>query len=374
MNKKLILILLVITSFFSCGDEHSKLPDGLYADIETVKGHIIVKLEFEKTPVTVANFVSLAEGKNTYVKGDLKGKPFYDGLKFHRVEKGFVIQGGDPDGNGSGGPGYQFKDEITDLTHNRAGTLSMANSGPATNGSQFFITLSETPHLDGRHTVFGYVVENGMDVVNKVVKDDGIISVKIIRKGENAKKFDAPKVFAEYYAKEAENRKKQAEINAQKQREYEAKYKDVIAAKKAYFDGLKATAQKTSTGLQYKIVKKGTGAKPAAGTTIFLYYAGYFTTGVPFDTNIVTVAKEFGLYDQTREMQGGYGPMPFQAGKKTGLVPGFIEGIENMSIGDKAVLYMPSILGFGEAGAGDGFIPPNSDLIFELEVLEAPKK
>lgn len=370
--RKIVLLLLTCLGLFSCQDEHSKLPDGLYADFETVKGHIIAKLEFEKTPVTVANFVTLAEGKNPFVSEKLKGKMFYDGLKFHRVEPGFIIQGGDPDGNGSGGPGYQFIDEITDLTHNRAGTLSMANSGPKTNGSQFFITLSDTPHLDGRHTVFGYVVENGMEAVNKIVKDDAIISVKIIRKGEKAKKFDAVKIFSNYFAKEAEIQKKQAEIDAQKQREYEEKYSGVIAKKKAYFDALKGDVKTTASGLQYKTVSKGSGKKPEAGSTIFLNYAGYFSNVILLDTNIEAAAKEFGKYDETRKMQHGYTPMPFQYGRKTGLIPGFIEGIDLMSFGDKAVFFIPYTLGYGEAGSSDGFIPPNSDLIFELEMIEKP--
>ncbi|AWI26990.1 peptidylprolyl isomerase [Flavobacterium pallidum] len=371
--RKLIL-LLACMGLLSCQDEHSKLQDGLYADIETVKGHIIVDLDFVRTPVTVANFVSLAEGKNPYVKAELKGKMFYDGLKFHRVEPNFVIQGGDPDGNGSGGPGYQFKDEITDLKHDRAGTLSMANSGPGTNGSQFFITHQPTPHLDGRHTVFGYVVENGMETVNKIVKDDGIISVKIIRKGAAAKKFDAVKVFTDYFVKETENKKKEAEINAQKQREYEKEYGAVIAKKKVYFDGLKEVAKITASGLQYKIISAGSGKKPDPGSTVYINYAGYFANAIVLDTNVETTASAFGKYDEVRKVKGGYRPMPFQYGTKTGLMPGFIEGIELMSIGDKAVFFIPAALGYGEAGSQDGFIPPNSDLIFELELLANPNK
>lgn len=185
--------------------------EGIFANIETSKGTIIIQLEYQKTPITVANFISLAEGTNPYVTIEkLKGKPFYNGLKFHRVIADFMIQGGDPMGNGSGNPGYAFKDEITDLKHDKAGILSMANSGPATNGSQFFITHKETSWLDGKHTVFGKVTQ-GMDVVNKIAQNDLILKVTITRNGSAAKAFSAPKVFANYYGNKAEDAKKEAE-------------------------------------------------------------------------------------------------------------------------------------------------------------------
>jgi peptidylprolyl isomerase len=170
--------------------------DGLYARITVSKGEILLKLEHQKAPLTVANFVGLAEGK---IKNDAKpaGTPYYDGLKWHRVIYPFMIQGGDPAGNGQGGPGYKFRDEIhPDLKHNRAGTLSMANAGPATNGSQFFITHKETPWLDGKHAVFGYVV-SGQDVVDGTQQGDTIIKVEIIRVGKEAKSFNAAKTFEE---------------------------------------------------------------------------------------------------------------------------------------------------------------------------------
>ncbi|MCB0794483.1 MAG: peptidylprolyl isomerase [Flavobacteriales bacterium] len=168
---------------------------GLFAKINTNKGTITIKLEFEKVPMTVANFVGLAEGKvNNTAKPE--GTPYYDGLTFHRVIADFMIQGGDPSGNGSGGPGYAFADEIDPtLKHDRPGTLSMANAGPATNGSQFFITHKETPWLDGKHAVFGYVVE-GQDVVNKIAQGDRMESITIERIGEAAEAFDAPAVLA----------------------------------------------------------------------------------------------------------------------------------------------------------------------------------
>src|SRR6476620_10231849 len=176
---------------------------GIFAEMETSKGKITIKLEYQKTPITVANFISLAEGTNAAVVDDkLKGKPFYNGLKFHRVIADFMIQGGDPQGNGSGGPGYAFKDEFTDAKFDKAGILAMANSGPKTNGSQFFITHKETPWLTGKHTIFGYVTV-GQDVVNAIKQDDLINKVTIVRKGGDAKKFDAAKIFADYMANRA---------------------------------------------------------------------------------------------------------------------------------------------------------------------------
>lgn len=183
-----------------------KLSDGLYAEMETSKGTILLQLEFEKTPLTVANFVGLAEGTKHYAAtsgGEVKkqDKPYYDGLKFHRVIPNFMIQGGCPQGTGRGDPGYRFKDEFDpSLKHDRPGILSMANAGPRTNGSQFFITHVPTPWLDGKHSVFGHVVE-GQDVVNKIVAGDEIKSLKILRVGDKAKGFKGDQADFEKYSK-----------------------------------------------------------------------------------------------------------------------------------------------------------------------------
>lgn len=360
--------LSILMLFSSCKEEYAELPDGLYAEMKTNKGIIMLQLEFEKTPVTVANFVALAEGKNSKVSANLKGKPFYDGLKFHRVINNFMIQGGDPAGNGSGGPGYKFMDEFTDLKHDGAGILSMANAGPATNGSQFFITHNATPHLDGMHTVFGKVIE-GMDVVNAIVQNDVIETVKIIRKGKNAKKFDAAKVFDNYFATESDRLKKKEAEEAEKKKVYLEKMKNVISEKTKFFADTRKAATKTNSGLEYFIFKKGSGKKPANGTNVYVHYAGYFESGELFDSSYQEVNEAYGKFDERRAQQKGYAPFPFQYGAKTGLIPGFLEGLEKMSLGDKAIIFIPSNLGYGEAGAG-GVIPPNTNLIFEIEMLE----
>ena len=203
------------------------MQDGIYAKFNTSKGAITVKLTHDKTPGTVGNLVALAEGS---LENNVKpqGTPYYDGLKFHRVIPDFMIQGGDPAGNGSGGAGYSFKDEcLPELIFDKGGILAMANSGPATNSSQFFITHKDTPWLNGKHTIFGHVV-SGMDVVNAIVQDDVMQKVTISRVGAEAKKFDAPKVFADYFSHKAEDdakeKAKQAAIEAEAKKAYNEKY------------------------------------------------------------------------------------------------------------------------------------------------------
>ena len=306
--------------------------EGMYAKIKTNKGDIMLELEFEKTPLTVANFVGLAEGK---IKNNKKkvGEPYYDGLKFHRVIADFMIQGGCPDGNGMGGPGYQFPDEIhPDLKHSGPGILSMANAGPGTNGSQFFITHKETPWLDGKHTVFGKVTE-GQDVVDAIAQDDKIIEIDIIRKGENAKKFDSKAIFD----KELEKLEKQAAEKAKK-------------AKEA-IDALKKGAKVTSSGLAYKIIKKGTGAKAEAGKTVFVHYTGKLSNGTKFDSS----------YDRNQ-------PIEFELGRGR-VIKGWDEGISLLNVGSKATFIIPPDLAYGARGAG-GVIPPNATLIFDVELVE----
>lgn len=347
------------------------VPEGIFATIATNKGNIILQLEYAKAPVTVANFISLAEGKNTYITdAKLKGKPFFDGLKFHRVINDFMIQGGDPTGSGAGGTGYSFKDEFTDLSFDKDGVLAMANSGPATNSSQFFITHKDTPWLNGKHTIFGRVTQ-GMDIVNTIAQNDVITKVTIERNGTLAKQFNAPKVFADYYANKAEDVKKQAAIEAEKQKAHKDKFSSVITAKVAYLATTKATATTTPSGLTYKVVKKGNGVKPVDGSTFFFHYAGYFEDGTLFDSSYEDVAKEYGKFDANRAAQNGYKAFPFEAGKKEGMIPGFLEALALMSYGDKVVAFIPAKLAYGERGAG-GVIPPNTNLVFELEMFDKP--
>ncbi|TDP57969.1 peptidylprolyl isomerase [Flavobacterium dankookense] len=370
MNRK-FLALFLASSFLltSCKDEHSNLKDGLYAELETSKGTILLELEYKKTPITVANFVTLAEGKNPFASEECKGKNLFDDISFHRVIDKFMIQTGDPLGNGAGDAGYTFKDEITDLRHDKPGILSMANSGPGTNSCQFFITHVETPWLDGKHTVFGEIANpESLDIVNAIKQGDRLNKVTIIRKGEDVKKFDAVKVFSDYFKKENENLKKQQAIDEENKRIYAQKFKAVIEQKLNYFNNLRESATKTPSGLKYKITEKSKGSKPKEGTKVFIKYAGFLEDGTLFDTSNPEIAKTFGFYDEQRAMQNGYSALPYQVGSNK-LIPGFVEGVNKMNIGDKAVFFIPSKLGYGEQGAGD-VIPPNANIIFEVELLD----
>lgn len=395
--KKLVVLLCALTATVSLAQTKNAKPkpvvlEGIFAEIYTNKGKIALQLEFQKTPITVANFITLAEGKNEYVTNDRKGKPYYNGLKFHRVIANFMIQGGCPLGTGAGDPGYKFKDEFDpSLKHDKPGILSMANSGPATNGSQFFITHKDTPWLNNKHSVFGRVIE-GQKVVDAIAQDDVIEKVVIIRKGKLAKNFNAEKVFSEYMKmkpeldkKEAEENRIKAEANAKleaerKQKEAEAKaiadkemkekLGPLLAAKVAELAALKAKTTTTASGLQYSILQKGTGVKPAEGKDIYVHYAGYLEDGTLFDSSYEAINKMYGKFDQNRANQNGYQPFPFKYGSKGGLIPGFLEGINNMNFNDKAIFFIPANLGYGERGAGN-VIPPNSNIIFEVEILES---
>lgn len=357
MKKILALAVLTATLFTACKkEEESNLPEGLYAEITTTKGTITAQLEYEKAPLTVANFVSLAEGKNQFVEAKFKDKPFYDGLTFHRVIADFMIQGGDPTGTGEGGPGYVFADEFhPDLKHDKPGVLSMANAGPTTNGSQFFITHVPTPHLDGMHSVFGHVIE-GQEIVNTIAQGDKIETIKIIRSGDKAKAFDAAKVFKE---KQDENQKKEQDANKV--------IEGTLNEMKATFADAKSKATTTASGLSYFVFEKGNGGKPKQGDKINVAYAGYFEDARLFDTSLESVAAKYNKLDEQRKAANAYQPIAFTFGQKDGLIPGFIEGIEQLNIGDKAYIFIPSHLGYGEQGY-PGAIPPNTNLIFELHI------
>lgn len=353
---RILKLLLLAVVFTACKSTYKDLDNGLYADIQTNRGGIIVKLTPELTPLTVANFVSLAEGTNPKVSDSLKGKKYYDGIKFHRVVKDFMIQGGDPAGTGAGGPGYQFFDEFPRdsignliLKHNDAGILSMANLGPKTNGSQFFITHKETPWLDGKHTVFGKVV-TGQGVVDSIAENDTIKKIKIVRKGRVAKRFDAPEVFTNEL-KNAEQREKERlqRLKEAKKRKAEQYAKD----RKAFEAKMNISkARKTDSGLKILTLQKGKGKK--------------VNTAVPTTVNYTIYTADGKLIQSTLNKA------PFTCViDQVSLIAGWKEGIKTMREGDKTRLFVPYYLGYGEQGLGP--IPPKADLVFEIEVLKVGK-
>jgi len=308
------------------------MENGIYAKFNTPKGAILVKLTHDKTPGTVGNFVALAEG-NLENKSRPQGKPFYDGLKFHRVIPDFMIQGGCPQGTGTGGPGYQFDDEFhPELKHSRPGVLSMANSGPGSNGSQFFITHIPTDWLDNKHTVFGHVVE-GQYVVDAVAQGDEIQSIEIIREGEEAKAWNAVEAFRTFEGSRAKR---------------EAKVKEEAEAK---MEKLAAGFDKTESGLRYKMIQKGNGKKAENGKTVSVHYTGQLEDGKVFDSS----------YPRKK-------PIEFPLGRGN-VIEGWDEGIALLQVGDKARFVIPSHLGYGSRGAG-GAIPPNATLIFDVELMD----
>lgn len=332
----LILCLCTIISFGGCSpmDENLKAikgKDGVFAIMQTSKGDIILELYYDKTPLTVTNFVGLAEGKLDATKG----KPFYDGLKFHRVIADFMIQGGDPLGNGTGGPGYKFADEfVKDLKHSGPGVLSMANSGPGTNGSQFFITHVETPWLDGKHTVFGKVVE-GQDVVNAIKQGDLINKVTIVRQGDEAKKFEATQENFDKLSKEVAEKAQKAK---------EAELANVIEG-----------CTKSSEGIYFKVLKEGTGSVCGKGKNVTVEYKGYLTNGMIFDASK-------GMLPQ------GHEALDFMtAGGQ--MIPGFDIMVQDMKIGEVRKMVLPPEMAYGARGI-PGVIPGGAYICFDVELVK----
>lgn len=307
--------------------------DGVFAIMETSKGEIVLELHYKDTPLTVTNFVGLAEG----TLDATKGKPFYDGLKFHRVISDFMIQGGDPKGNGTGGPGYRFEDEIVEsLKHDGPGVLSMANAGAGTNGSQFFITHVETPWLDGKHTVFGRVLE-GQDVVNKIVQGDKINKVTIVRQGDEASKFTATQ--ADFDGLRAKVAKENAEKKAKEQ-------EAIIASIEAAFPD----ATKTADGIYYKVTKEGSGVACGSGKNVAVHYTGYFLDGQVFDSS------------------QGRGTLDFKTGAHQ-MISGFDVMVQEMKVGEKRTVVLPPSMAYGDAGAG-GVIPGGAYIAFDIELVK----
>lgn len=345
MNKWLTTLLLTALLFglgqpVSAKNEEKKMKDGLYAKIATQKGEILLKLYYDKTPLTVINFAGLAEG-SLHLGGFEKPteKPFYDGLTFHRVIDNFMIQGGCPLGTGTGGPGYTFPDEFDpSLKHNRPGILSMANAGPGTNGSQFFITHVPTPHLDGKHTVFGRVIE-GQDVVNAIAQGDVIEKIEIIRAGKDAEKFKINQAAFDKAMAEIEDAKSGA---LKKEKE---KIKKLIKDKWP-------EAHKTRSGLYYQIEAEGSGPTPKQGDVISAHYTGrLLSNNKKFDSS----------YDRKE-------PIQFPVGQGR-VIRGWDEALIAMKKGEKRTLIIPPNLAYGEQGAG-GVIPPNAWLVFDVELVD----
>ncbi|PKB15562.1 peptidylprolyl isomerase [Flavobacterium sp. 5] len=308
------------------------MENGIYAKFNTAKGAILVKLTHDLTPGTVGNFVALAEG-NMENKIKPQGQKFYDGLNFHRVIPDFMIQGGCPQGTGTGDPGYKFDDEFhPSLKHDKPGVLAMANSGPGSNGSQFYITHVPTSWLDNKHTVFGHVVE-GQDVVDAVAQGDSLDTLEIIRVGEEAQKWNAIEAFI---GLKGARLKKEAALKA----ESEAK-----------METLAAGFEKTESGLRYQFIQRGSGKQAESGKTVSVHYEGSLESGKVFDSS----------YPRKK-------PIEFKLGIGQ-VIEGWDEGIALLKVGDKARFVIPSDLGYGPAGAG-GVIPPNATLIFDVELMD----
>ncbi|MFP2996423.1 peptidylprolyl isomerase [Spongiivirga sp. MCCC 1A20706] len=363
VNHIILLVALLVVGCKSA--KYQDLDDGLYADMQTTKGDILLKLEYQKVPKTVANFVSLAEGNNPAVADKFKGKPFYDSLTFHRVMKDFMIQGGDPNGNGSGNPGYRFGDEFhPDLKHGGKGVLSMANGGPDSNGSQFFITHKATPWLDNVHTVFGEVVK-GIAVVDSIAATEVsntkpttpmvINKVEIIKVGSDAKNFDAAEVFTQAL----EDEKKEKEAVAAKITKAKSDFLATLAKQEK-------TAKTFPSGLKVVSLVNGGGEKPkVGGPRVMVNYVGWLAKDATlFDTNVTEAAEEFGVAKQIRHPMT---PFPMEYSPEAQLAAGFREALLSMKVGDKVRAIIPPHLGYGDNNYGP--IPGGSTLVFDLEIL-----
>ncbi len=334
-----IIAVLLVFSGQPATARNKEMKDGLYAKIQTPKGSILLRLYYDKTPLTVINFVGLAEGTMHLGGSKPVGTPFYDGLKFHRVIPDFMIQGGCPLGTGSGGPGYTFPDEIvSSLKFNGPGVLAMANAGPGTNGSQFFITHTATPHLNGRHTIFGHVAE-GQDVVNAIEEGDTIEHVEIIRVGRDAERFKTDQAAFDH------------ELTRIREEENKAKKKERDRITKMIRQKW-PEAHHTRSGMYYETLKEGEGEKPRPGTTISVHYTGrLLLNGRKFDSS----------YDRGE-------PIRFEVG--TGrVIRGWDEALLHMKKGEKRTLIIPPELAYGNRGAG-GVIPPGAWLVFDVELVD----
>ncbi len=354
MKRVNIMFTLLAAMFIatSCGHAQSKKTEknamdvlngkeGVFAVMDTTAGEIVIELYYKDTPLTVINFAGLAEGKLDAANG----KPFYDGLTFHRVisknngdDQDFMIQGGDPEGTGRGGPGYRFPDEIVSkYKFTEPGLLAMANAGPATNGSQFFITLVPTTWLNGKHTIFGKVL-SGMEAVNGTKQGDKIKSVKIIRQGTDAEAFKAT---------QAEFDSVVGELRAKAKAEKEAKYSAQVKLIQKKFPGV----EKDSNGIYYKVLGEGKGDVCGSRKMVSVHYKGYLLDGSVFDKS------------------EGRGPLEFMTDGGQ-MIPGFDIMVQQMKLGEKRTIILPPDLAYGEQGY-PGVIPPASYICFDVELISA---
>lgn len=329
------LLLAALNAHAGGGQErYPDLEDGIYAELQTGKGNIVIDLKYEQVPLTVTNFIGLAEGSIEHSEGD---GPFYDGLTFHRVEEDFVIQGGDPAGDGTGGPGYRIPTEINQsLRHDGAGVVAMANSGPNRNGSQFYITLQATPWLDGNYSIFGEVAQ-GQDVVAEIEKGDVIETVRIIRRGEEAQNFPV-------------NQERFDELLAARRSEIEEQQAAAIQSQQAYIERNWPDAREMESGIRYVIEAEGSGEKPGDGDTVQVRYTGSLLNGMPFESTA----------NQNE-------PAEFRLGEVR-TIPGWEATIRDMRPGEERTAIIPPDLAFGDRGR-QGIIPPNSFLVFEVELV-----
>ena len=376
--KKILLLLSTVMVFASCNKQYNDLGDGLFAEFDTNMGTMVIKLSYEKTPITVANFVALAEGNHPDVDSIHLGKPFYNGLIFHRVMDNFMIQGGDPEGTGRGGPGYSFPDEFDpSLMHDKAGILSMANSGPATNGSQFFITETPTPHLNNKHTVFGEVVL-GLEIQDSIsnvqtgvadrpISDVIIKKLNIIRNGSEANNFDAVNVWNLELTKLVEKNKLLEEEKRKNRLENQIKGKEKAVSFLPTLERYKSKSKSSRSGLKTLYLEKGNGIKPKEGDNVLLYYELYDTEANLIDSNSKEIEESYGRYSSDKEVKGRYSPMPMTLSPDAQMITGFKEAVGMMRVGDKMFAFLPWSLGYGAQGGG--IIKPKQDLIFIITMV-----
>ncbi len=365
----LFSFLLLVSA---CQNKYPNIEEGIYAEMITTKGVMLAKLYYKKAPNTVANFVSLAEGTNTLVDSTYKGKKFYNKTIFYRVIDSFLIQGGDPLGTGFGNPGYKFDDEFNpDLMHNKPGVLGMANSGLNTNGSQFYITEIPNPNLDNVHSVFGELIL-GFDVLDSIsnvktsetndkpLKDVILKEINIIRIGVKAKTFDAPNIFINHFAELERLEKKRIE-----------KEEAIKKANKVKFSKQLKMATLLPSGLQFFVLEKGNGKKLKESSKIMAHYSVYFEDGTLLQTSKLETAKAQNKVEEDRVTNNDYQPIKANLSPNAKMITGFKEGLQQLHVGDKATIFIPFYLAYGETG--NVIIPPKSNLIFEVEVLELTK-